>query len=55
MKKESNRLKAKKKLTFYTRWDFWERQAKKAFFWPVTHWTEIQNFGQKLSLIFSVL
>lgn len=38
MKKESNRLKAKKKLTFYMRWDFWERQAKKAFFLACNHY-----------------
>ena len=46
MKKESNRLKAKK-VTFYMRWDFWERQAKKAFFWPVITMAEVDKYCLK--------
>ena len=37
------------------RWDFWERQAKKAFFWPVITMAEVYKYCLKNIVTFLLL
>ena len=37
------------------RWDFWERQAKKAFFWPVITMAEVDKYCLKNIVTFLLL